>query len=214
MSSNDGRANVIFMMQLSTREVEKIVAIVFDVHTDDMLALRARLENLRKKGCPSGLATGRGKVAKFDFQQLTQLSLALALIDAGLSPEYAVIAVEDMDDVARCFALLGAERLCHDELGHALVVGFWPMEASVIALCSVHRLLGNPGDQAIRVPTWAISSSHGGPQPSDTGLSAAHIDFGTLFIRLVSAIAGISGHDGIELATALLDRSEDYVVHS
>lgn len=61
LSSYDGRSNVIFMIELSTRQVEKIVAIVFDVHTDDMLALRARLENLRKKGCPTGLATGRGR---------------------------------------------------------------------------------------------------------------------------------------------------------
>ncbi|MFO6430722.1 hypothetical protein ACLBKT_11610 [Erythrobacter sp. W302b] len=168
-----------------------------------------------RDACPSGLATGRGKVAKFDFKQLTHLSVALALIDAGLSPEYAATAVEDMDGVAdRCFGLLAGHGLCRDELGQALVASFWPMEASVTALCSVHRLLGNPGDQAIRVPTWAISSSTNSRQPSDTGLSAAHIDFGTLFIRLVRAIAGITGHDGVELATALLDRSEDYVVHS
>lgn len=203
------------MMQLSTREVEKIVAIVFDVHTGDVLALRARLENLRKKGFPSGLATGRGKVAKFDFQQLIELSVALALIDAGLSPEYAVIAVEDMDGVpSRCFALLGAQGLCRDELQQALAASFWPMEASVTALCSVHRLLGNPGDEAIRVPTWAISSSRGGSQPSDTGLSAAHIDFGALFIRLVRAIAEITDQDNVELAINVLNRTDGHGVSS
>lgn len=203
------------MMQLPTRDVEKIVATVFDVPDHDLLALRARLENLRKKGCPSGLATGRGKVAKFDFDQLTDLSVALALIDAGLSPEYAALAVEDMDGVAgRCFALLGAQEFLHDELGQALEASFWPMETSVTAQCSVHRLLGNPGDEAIRVATWAISSSRGGRQLSDTGLSATHIDFGTLFIRLVSAIAGTTGHEGVELAFALLNRSDDHVVHS
>lgn len=156
-----------------------------------------------------------GKVAKFDFQQLTDLSVALALIDAGLSPEYAALAVEDMDGVAgTCFALLGAQGLRRDELGQALEASFWPTDTSVTARCSVHRLLGNPGDEAIRVATWGISSSHAGRQPSDTGLSAAHIDFGTLFIRLVGAIAATTGSDGVELAIALFERSEDYVVHS
>ena len=86
LSRYDGIATVILMIQLSTREVEKIAARVFNVPDTDALALRARLENLRKKGCPHGLATGRGKVAKFDFEQLADVSIALALIDAGLSP--------------------------------------------------------------------------------------------------------------------------------
>lgn len=202
-------ATVILMLQLTTRDVEKIVAIVFDVPDHDLLALRARLENLRKKGCPSGLATGRGKVARFDFQQLTDLSVALALIDAGLSPEYAALAVEDMDGLSqRCFALLGAKELGRGGLGRALEAGYWPIDGSVTARCSVHRLLGNPGDEAIRIATWAISSS-GARQPSDTGLSAAHIDFGTLFIRLIHAIAEIRGHDGVELAVDVLNRLED-----
>ncbi len=214
MSSYDGKSNVIYMIQLSTRQVEKIVAIVFDVHADDMLALRARLENLRKKGCPGGLATGRGKVAKFDFEQLTILSLALALIDAGLSPEYAAIAVEDMEDVAKtCFASLAAWRPEPDDLRFALEASQWPTETSIMARCSVHRLLGNPGDQAIRIPTWVISDASETRQPSDTGLSSAHVDFGSLFIRLVNAIANVSGEDRVQLANCLLNRSREYVVH-
>jgi hypothetical protein len=203
------------MIKLSTREVERIVAQVFDVPDRDKLALRARMENLRKKGFPSGLATGRGKVASFGLEQLTDLSVALALIDAGLSPEYAALAVEDMDGMAhRFFALLRAQELPRDRLKHALEAGFWPSGTSITARCSVHRLLGAPGNETIRVATWAISSSIDGRQPSDSGLSAVHIDFGTLFIRLVSAIAEMTGKDGFQLASHMLDRPEDHVVHS
>lgn len=214
MSRYDGKANVIFMIQLSTREVEKIVAHVFDVPDADKLALRARLENLRKKGCPNGLATGRGKVARFAFEQLAELSVALALIDAGLSPDYAVFAVEDTDGAVReCFGLLASYRFPRDEWAAALDAEEWP-GTTVTASCCMHRLLSNPRDLAVRVATWDISESGGDIRPADAPLSAVHIDMGTLFVRLVKAIARVTETDMVELAEGLLAQVKDYVVHS
>lgn len=202
------------MNQLSTREVEKIVAHVFDVPDTDKLALRARLENLRKKGCPHGLATGRGKVAKFDFEQLADVSIALALIDAGLSPDYAVSAVEDTDGVVReCFGLLAQHGLSTDELGAAVDAGEWPATKTVTAWCCMHRLLSIPRDIAVRVATWVASASFGDQQPVDVPFSAVRIDVGALFVRLVKAISFVTEIDVIELAEGLLAQAEEYVVH-
>jgi hypothetical protein len=201
------------MVQLSTRNVEKIVALVFDVPDTDKLALRARLENLRKKGCPHGLATGRGKVAKFDFEQLTDVSVALALIGAGLSPDYAVSAVEDTDGVVReCFGLLALHNLSPDELRAAVEEREWPVERTVTAWCCMHRLLSNPRDLAVRVATWVASDRIGDQQPANVPFSAVRIDVGALFVRLLNAISRVTDVDAVELAEGLLAQTEEYVV--
>ena len=213
MSRYDGKANVIFMIQLSTREVEKIVAHVFDVPDADKLALRARLENLRKKGCPYGLATGRGKVAKFDFEQLADVSIALALIDTGLSPDYAVFAVEDTGGAVReCFGLLASHKFPRDEWEAALDAEEWP-GMTVTALCCMHRLLSNPRDLVFRVATWDVSDCRGDVRLAEAPLSAVHIDMGALFVRLVKAISRITETEVVELAEGLLAQVEDYVFH-
>lgn len=218
LSRFDGKANVIFMIQLSTREVEKIVAYVFEVPEADELALRARLENLRKKGCPHGLVTGRGKVARFDFGQLIDVSVALALIDAGLSPDYAVSAVEDTDGAIReCFELLARQKPSSDDLNAALLAPWhdceWPGERPVTASCTMHRLLSGPRDEAYRVATWAVFEASGDLHPVGIGLSAVRIDVGTLFVKLVKAIAHIKGVEGVALALDLLARATDHVFH-
>lgn len=201
------------MIQLSTREVEKIAAHVFDVPDSDKFALRARLENLRKKGCPHGLATGRGKVAKFDFEQLIGVSIALALIDAGLSPDYAVSAVEDTDGVFReCFGFLAHHDLSPEELRVAADDGEWPVGRTVTAWCCMHRLLSSPRDAAVRVATWIASDRTGDQQPVDVPISAVRIDVGALFVKLVKAMSQVADLDVVELAEGLLAHAEEYVV--
>jgi hypothetical protein len=215
LSRYDGMATAIFMIKLSTRDVEKIVAHVFDVPDTDKLALRARLENLRKKGCPHGLATGRGKVAKFDFEQLSGVSIALALIDAGLSPDYAVLAVEDTDGVVReCFGLLALHDLPTNELRAALDEEEWPVGRTVTAWCCMHRLLSTPRDDAVRVATWIASDSTGNEQSAEVPFSAVRIDVGALFVRLVKALSQVADLDVVEVAQALLAQAEEYVVSS
>jgi len=218
LSIDDGRSTVIFMIQLTTRDVEKIAALVFEVPEGDELALRARLENLRKKGCPHGLVTGRGKVARFDFGQLIDVSVALALIDAGLSPDYAVSAVEDTDGAIReCFELLARQKPSSDDLNAALLTPWddceWPGERPVTASCTMHRLLSGPRDEAYRVATWEVFEASSYLHLVGMGLSAVHIDVGTLFVKLVKAIAHIKGVEGVALALDLLARATDHVVH-
>lgn len=204
---------VIFMIQLSTREVEKIAAHVFNVPDAEKLALRARLENLRKKGCPHGLVTGRGKVAKFDFEQLSVVSIALALIDAGLSPDYAVSAVEDADDVVReCFGLFALHDLATDELRAALEEGEWHVGKTVTAWCCMHRLLSPHRDDAVRVATWIASNSIGNPQPVEVPFSAVRIDVGALLLKLVKAMSLVANLDAVEIAEGLMAQAEEYVV--
>lgn len=213
LSRYDGKANVIFMIQLSTREVEKTVAHAFDVPDTDKLALRARLENLRKKGCPHGLATGRGKVAKFDFEQLADVSIALALIDAGLSPDYAVSAVEDTDGVVReCFGFLANQDLSPEELKVAVDDEEWPVGRTVTAWCCMHRLLSTPRDLGVRVATWIASECIGDQPPTDVPFSAVRIDVGALFVRLVKAMSHVADLDVVELAKGLLAQAEEHVV--
>ena len=201
------------MIQLSTREVEKIAAHVFSVPDADKLALRARLENLRKKGCPHGLATGRGKVARFDFEQLTDVSVALALIDAGLSPDYAVLAVEDTDGVVgQCFGFLAHHDVSPDELRTAVDEGEWPVGRTVTAWCCMHRLLSSPRDLGVRVATWIASECTGEQQPTEVPFYAVRIDVGALFVRLVKAISQVADVDVVELAEGLLAQAADYVI--
>ena len=202
------------MIQFVTRDVEKIAAFVFEVPETDRLALRARLENLRKKGCPQGLATGRGKVARFDFEQLTDLAIALALIDAGFSPDHAVTAVEDIDNpVGEFFGVLAQQKLSPDQLTAALSKGEWPVRRSVTAWCYMHRLLSEPRDLGVPVATWILVHSSGVRQSANVPISAVCIDVGALFVKLANAMSYSTEFDAVEMAFSLLARAEQYVVN-
>lgn len=202
-------------MRLATRDVEEVVARVFDVPATDKLALRARLENLRKKGWPHGLTTGRGRVAKFDFDQLSDLSVALALIDAGLSPEHAVLALEDADQLVRdCFSALAHHTISADELSAAFELGNWPMERTVIAWCFMHRLLSRQSDPGVPVATWTITENKDGPRTTGINLSAVRVDLGSLFLRLVRAVSQVTQVEVDELTITLRERMSKNLVSS
>lgn len=70
-----------------------VVLILADRHgIDEMstVAFRGRLQHFQRLGFPAGINTGRGRSVAYSFGQLLELSLAIELIQMGLTPERAV----------------------------------------------------------------------------------------------------------------------------
>lgn len=75
---------------LSYAQVVALLADRHDVDDSSMVAFRGRLQHFQRLGFPAGINTGRGRSAAYSFGQLVQLSLAVELIQLGLTPEKAV----------------------------------------------------------------------------------------------------------------------------
>lgn len=131
-------------MEMGSREVEKLLgAKLGDTGLDPQrtLAFRGRLDRLRKLGCPTGVRTGKGRAATYGWTQVVQLSLALDLINLGLTPDYAAeVATGEWHLVGllchRLNHLIGSptafERAVQDEK--------WPLPKSIFLLINVGAL--------------------------------------------------------------------------
>mgnify|MGYP000456919625 CR=1 FL=1 len=100
-------------MRISFKEVGTILAAQFGIEGEHerSAAFRSRLQHLQRAGVPAGVNTGKGKRASYSWPQLIELIVVLDLINIGLSPEAARIAVEDhRDEVLLAAALFGTSN--------------------------------------------------------------------------------------------------------
>lgn len=110
-------------MELSYKQVSEVFGLRYGIQPsggEGAVAFRARLQHLQRNAFPSGVNTGKGKRAAYGWEQLIELSVALDLIDLGLTPDLVRSLVlgerEHILTAARLFRhMQGAEQLC-DEL--------------------------------------------------------------------------------------------------
>jgi hypothetical protein len=75
-------------MELSFKEIEEVFAARYGIRPPT-IAFRGRLQHLQRGGFPTDVNTGKGKKATYGWRQVIQLSVALDLLDLGLTPEVA-----------------------------------------------------------------------------------------------------------------------------
>lgn len=183
------------MIEIGIRDVERVFVAIYDVPAARTLAMRARLEHLRKKGCPRGLATGRGKVALFETNQLLELATALALIDVGISPDHAVGIMKSYADLfLKGYAALGRLGLAKSEWFAAVLHGEWKASSTVIATCSTQLL----SDGLVA----EIHEVHEDYRPMDARMPTAAVvlDLGSIWAQTVFSASRIAGTNPTDVA--------------
>lgn len=134
-------------MELGSRTAEAMMASAFGIEADRLLRFRGRLDHLRRHGCPSGTNTGKGRAAAFGWAQLTELMLALTLLDLGISPEHAARFVREntRNVLLGLVVLFGPERTV-EYVVQAGAKLKWPVEETVFLVGSVRALAGMRAD--------------------------------------------------------------------
>ena len=89
-------------MEFNFADVERALALTYNVRDDKRSAFSYRLKHLQKLGFPPGINTGRGRAATYTVGHLFLLGVALELNQLGLNPERAVGVIEEnMLDIAQ-----------------------------------------------------------------------------------------------------------------
>jgi hypothetical protein len=73
-------------MELRYQQVQKVFFRMYDVESDKEKAFESRLNNFRLFKIPQGIQVGQGKVAKYGWQQMLQLAVAIELAHLGMHP--------------------------------------------------------------------------------------------------------------------------------
>lgn len=130
-------------MKLRAKEAEALFAAAYGMGPEHQVAFRRRLEHLRTYGCPQGLATGRGRPAVYTWLQLVQQSLALELVEVGLTPERAARLAIGTEGQAHLYAasLAMAAGSCLDPAAWILK-SEWPKERNMFLLGRAGELSG------------------------------------------------------------------------
>lgn len=64
----------------------ELLAALFDIPPERATALRGRIQYFQDKGFPPGTKTGRGKRASYGPREIIMLTVALSLLQQGLTP--------------------------------------------------------------------------------------------------------------------------------
>lgn len=204
-------------MKVSAKDVEAMFAAEFGIASDARTAFRRRIDHLRSHGCPSNLATGRGRPAIYGWQQLVEQALAFELLNLGLSPERAAIAVLDPKNDAQslCYQLVfttGWSKFASS--AGAFQSDTWPIEATMLLryqpfeLFSLAEKRSQPDHTLLPVDGLSISTL--AQHRSAQAASGILIDLGLLFLSLFRAISTCVGATEREVVTDFLEWAEAY----
>lgn len=75
------------MLELTFGQVEAIASSRHYVAHEKVKTFRARLQQLQRIGVPEGVNVGKGGRARYGTTQLSQIMIALDLLDVGMPPE-------------------------------------------------------------------------------------------------------------------------------
>ncbi len=207
-------------MEIRAKEAEALFAAAYGIGAEHRVAFRRRLEHLRTYGCPSGLATGRGRPAIYNWLQLVQQTIALDLIDVGLTPERAArLAVGDLHGVKMFAAML--TTLMADSAALAAIwidEDKWPSEHSLF-LYGRLRELASVSDP--KVPSETTFSAICGNEIAKWNAERASIetvgiiiDFGQLIASLIKRVANFTEQSTIDATKSFYEWAENYELHS
>ncbi|WP_221795699.1 hypothetical protein [Aquisediminimonas sediminicola] len=93
-------------MELTFAQVERALALTYNIADDKRTAFSARLKHLQKLKFPPGINTGRGRAATYNVGHLFLMGVVLELNQLGLNPERATFVInDDMRAVAQAAAM-------------------------------------------------------------------------------------------------------------
>lgn len=203
-------------MELGFRDVEAMLLTRHGIAEDRRIALRGRLEHLRKLGCPVGVQTGKGRPAVFGWSHLIQLALALDLVNLGITPEHAANVIKtahrELDFHGASIAFL---NLPGRELAKAANRLTCPFEKSVFLTIDVGGLSGLRVDGTLLAPSVGVMD--GTALLDDfqhtrwTNTAQVIIDLGTLVVTLISLVSTWAKSDVTTTATDFSTWATDHV---
>lgn len=194
-------------MEIGSRQLHEALAHYYGLQPTQRVAFRGRLEHLRKLGCPAGITGGRGRPAKFGWDQAVELLVALELVNLGLSPNMTA----EFLSRQRVGLMAGAGALAQSsfvEFAQALELGRWPFEITIILEAEVNALgaMTHRGDNDSQVLVYMS-----GPRLVETLENAQQassriiLDLGSILLRFVVAVSE-------QVSKAPADLAADFMV--
>ncbi|MEH6716515.1 hypothetical protein [Parasphingorhabdus flavimaris] len=207
-------------MEIRAKEAEALFAAAYGIGPEHRVAFRRRLEHLRTHGCPSGLATGRGRPAIYSWLQLVQQTIALDLIDVGLTPERAARLVVGDPHCVKMFAAVLTTLMANNAALAATWIDKdkWPSEHSLFLYGRLRELA------SVSDPTLPTDATFGlvrgdeieewNAERSSIETVAIVIDFGQLIASLIRRVADFTERSTVETTKSFYAWAEYYELHS
>jgi hypothetical protein len=200
-------------MNLSFNQVEAVFAARFDIPADRAVAFRGRLQHLQRLNFPTGVNTGRGKKASYGWKQIIQLTVALDLIDFGMTPDVAARSVRQGTD-----RLLGAVSQVISEfdkpqaLAKALLKARCSFGITQIATASAYALTVPRGDDDPALILTCGGREFTQQLSKDPAVepAAAFINLGSRIMLIGQLIGRVCELDPIEVANSVMRWSNDW----
>jgi hypothetical protein len=144
-------------MQLGFSEIEVLFAVRYGVELPS-IPFRGRLQHLQRNEFPSDqVRPGKGSKAIYGWDEIFQLSVALDLIDVGLTPDTATKLVRANRQAVLTGASYPGNRLDRDKLLRAVKDKKCPHADTAFIVTAAHALFAY-GTQARLEPTLSLST--------------------------------------------------------
>lgn len=184
-------------MQLGYREAEDMLGAKYGIHSTRRVAFRGRLDHLRKYGCPDGVNTGKGRPAVFGWNQITELALALELVNLGIPPEQTARALQADKLKLHQTMLELTTRLDAQALVAVAETETWPLVSTTFLSVYIGALSGLTEDGSVHEPI--VNSIEGADlsewfdQRSEVHSAVVLVDLGRTIAKLISHVSIWSG---------------------
>ena len=127
-------------MQLGFKEVEELFAARYGIELPSV-PFRGRLQHLQRNEFPHDkVRPGKGRKVLYDWAEIFQLSVALDLIDVGLTPETATSLVRKNRTLVLLAASTPGSRLKAERLLQAVRESACPFSETVFIVTAAHAL--------------------------------------------------------------------------
>lgn len=180
-------------MQLEFKAVEELFKLRYAMDRPS-IAFRGRLQHLQRNEFPDrSINPGKGSKASYGWSQIFQLSVALDLIDVGLSPDAATALVRSSRDSVLMGAASFSAHLSTERLLRAVRSQTCPFNDSVFVVTSAHSLFALGRQEAGFGPTLDICSGKDLIQrlrgEGEFDVSATYIDLGKRVMLTLNHVA-------------------------
>lgn len=199
-------------MNLTFNQVEAVFVQRFDIPDDRAVAFRGRLQHLQRLNFPQGVNTGRGKKANYGWLQVIQLTVALDLIDLGMTPDVAAKTVKQGSD--RIIDAVSEVALAFEtaqKLSKAMIKARCPFGITKIAVFSAYSLtFSRPDDQPGMILTYSgkdfLEQFAKDPAVEPT---AAFVNLGARMMLVGQFVGRTTSLDPVKVADDLLGWAND-----
>jgi hypothetical protein len=199
-------------MDLTFNQVEAVFVRRFDIPDEKAVAFRGRLQHLQRLNFPQGVNTGRGKKASYGWLQVIQLTVALDLIDLGMTPDLVARTVKQGSDrIVDAVAKVTLAFESAQKLSKAIYKARCPFGITQIAVFSTYALtFSRTDDQPGMILTYSgkdfLEQFAKDPAVEPT---AAFVNLGARMMLVAQFVGRTTALDPIKVAEDLLAWAND-----